>query len=280
MTQPWQVGDEEDRWHGYLDPAALDPQTKDPYLLRNLVGARTSDELRQREDDLVEAAAIEIVEDGYRIPSTFDQAGLQELHRELFGDVYPWAGELRTVNMMKATPFIELSHIEEVLETVGDYIAASGLTRPGAFDTWDMPEMLATVYHGINAAHPFREGNGRTQRMFLSALAAQTGHTIDWERVKGPINDEVSIAALKGDRGPMVEMFSHIAHRNVAPGPESPWAQTGRQDPRHRPTMGPSTGTYRTGAAAGGRDQSPRERDLGEGRSFRPGPGPGEGRDR
>lgn len=74
----------------------MDPSTG---ILRNLVGAQTWGELRRREDVRVEARVIELLT--RPVPQTFDLDHLQALHRHLFQDVYPWAGELRTVDMGK-----------------------------------------------------------------------------------------------------------------------------------------------------------------------------------
>lgn len=82
-----------------------------------------------------------------------------------------------------------------------------------------MPGALATVYDIVNQAHPFREGNGRVQREFLSALASESGHHIDWTKVTLSVgdreneNDRVSRLALAGDNGPMRDMFARIVTR-------------------------------------------------------------------
>ncbi len=96
--QPWEVGDHPQRWQGYLDP--------DTGVLRNLVGARSLEQLHIIEDDLVEARTIELLEKP--VQGTYDLAHIQGIHRQLFQDVYPWAGELRTVNMEKGRPFADV----------------------------------------------------------------------------------------------------------------------------------------------------------------------------
>ena len=61
---------------------------------------------------------------------------------------------------------------------------------------------LARLYHVVNVAHPFREGNGRTQREFITALAAESGHTVDWTRVTGPVNDACLLPCPAGRARP------------------------------------------------------------------------------
>ena len=104
---PWRAGDMRARWEGYLDP--------NTGILLNLVGAQSSPELRRCEDDFVEWRALELRD--APVPQTFDLAHLQELHRRLFQDVYPWAGECRTVDMGKgAGPgFLPYGQVPELM---------------------------------------------------------------------------------------------------------------------------------------------------------------------
>jgi len=91
--QPWHADVEPDvreRWKGYLQPEMT-------LTLQNLVGADNPLDLRVREDDLVSARLVGLAE--RPVPQSFDLAHLRAIHDRLFGDVYPWAGETRTVNM-------------------------------------------------------------------------------------------------------------------------------------------------------------------------------------
>lgn len=74
---------------------------------------------------------------------------------------------------------------------------------------------LARLYHVVNVAHPFREGNGRTQREFITALAAESGHTVDWTRVTGYVNDVASHRARQGDLGPLIGMFQTVVDKRA-----------------------------------------------------------------
>lgn len=209
MAQPWETGDEISRWHGYL----LD----DGKTLRNRVGATTPDDLRRAEDHLVETRALSLRE--HDLPGTYDLAGLQAVHRHMFQDVYDWAGELRTVSIRKSadTWFTPVPDIEPSMEVLAGHLRASDNLR--AIDAQHVPGALATVYDIVNQAHPFREGNGRVQREFLSALASESGHHIDWTKVTASVgdreneNDRVSRLALAGDNGPMRDMFARIVTR-------------------------------------------------------------------
>lgn len=214
---PWQVGTESQRWEGYLDPHHYDG-TVGQGVLRNLVGATTYDELRVREDAFVAARGTSLHIHG--LPASYDLAGLQGIHRHLFSDVYPWAGELRTVPIAKGagTAFCSPEKIEPAFAQVAALLDELNLLRDVAPLLY--PETLGRIYNAVNTIHPFREGNGRTQREFVSALAAKAGYTLEWTRVAGIVNDLASEYARRGDHGPMTEMFQTIVAR-TAPSPNA-----------------------------------------------------------
>lgn len=209
----WQVGDHDHRWRSYLQP--------DSEVLQNKVGATTHETLRLIEDRLVEARLLTLVSpDGPRI--TYDLAGLQGIHRWLFQDVYKWAGESRTVNMSKnGVQFLSWQEIDVALEQFADLV--TGTDRLRSIDETRWPEAISVAYLTLNAAHPFREGNGRAQRVLLDVLAAESGHALDWMMVQGARNDEVSREALLGDPGPLIEMITNIT-RDLTPD-ETPHQQ-------------------------------------------------------
>lgn len=212
---PWHVGTESQRWEGYLDPATFDP-TVGQGVLRNLVGATTYDQLREREDTYVAIRGATMR--GHGIPGSYDLEGLQAIHRHLFQDVYGWAGELRTVNIGKGRGlFASFDNIAEPFGQLSEYLATNNLLR-------DVPANeyagdLARVYNVVNTVHPFREGNGRTQREFVSALAREAGYELNWSRIQGWTNDRASEAARAGDLRPMEAMFARIVTRPTQPTP-------------------------------------------------------------
>lgn len=207
--QPWHVDVEPDmaqRWRGYL--------REDARGLRNLLDVESYDELRPIEDNLVEARLMELAE--RPVPQTHDLAHMEAIHGRLFEDVYPWAGETRTVNMGRpdGPGFLPWDQIEEgwrdLAETaraVQQYGATPGVSREAFADG------AGLVYHAANTIHAFREGNGRTQRQWMDDLARPAGYRFDWQQVAGPDNDRVSQAAREGDLGPMRDMFRAITER-------------------------------------------------------------------
>ncbi|MGW8566693.1 Fic/DOC family protein [Isoptericola sp. NPDC055881] len=215
MTErPWEAGDEHARWNGYLLP--------DGRTLRNLVGARSPNELRQIEDDLVEARALTLRPSG--LPSGYDLEGLRSVHRHLFQDVYAWAGDVRTVSIRKGPEgwFARRDQIRPAMEQVAEHLRLTDNLR--AVDATQVPRDLAQVYNIVNQVHPFREGNGRTQREFVTTLARESGHHLDWTRVtRGRAgyeseNDQASRQARTGDPRMLYRMFERITVRAASDG--------------------------------------------------------------
>lgn len=163
---PWQVGNEEQRWRGYLDSTTGDPNDPDTWILRNLVGARTWDELRIREDALVENRMVELAE--RPVSQTFDLDHLRALHHRLFQDVYEWAGELRTVNIAKGRPFLSREQIPGFIGELSAMLAQADYLRRADLDQFR--GIAAEVCNAVNTAYPFRQGNGRTHRAFLGLI--------------------------------------------------------------------------------------------------------------
>ena len=110
---------------------------------------------------------------------SFDAAHLQATHRYIFQDVFPWAGEFRVVDISKGSSnFGRWIHIASALEEL-----LAGLRREDLLKGLELQAFAdrAAFYLGeINAIHPFREGNGRTQREFIRQLALAAGHPLSW----------------------------------------------------------------------------------------------------
>src|SRR5690606_34166004 len=112
---------------------------------------------------------------------------LQAIHRRLAGKVYPFAGELRSVDIAKGSimledgtakkaGFIPHQHIRTYMRSVTEMLREGNYLR--GLDSHDFAGRLAHFYNAVNYAHPFREMNGRTSREFWTQLANQAGHTI------------------------------------------------------------------------------------------------------
>jgi cell filamentation protein len=168
---------------------------KDPYCLpggeclRNKLGITDAAALKEIEARIVSIRDVEIARSA--LPGEYNSEHLQSFHKQLFQDIYDWAGEFRTVDIGKGGVFFanvtflddEVSQVLAQLER-DDWL--TGLRRES------FVQKLAYYYGELNARHPFREGNGRTQRAFLRQLAASAGWRLDWSELNKADNIEAS----------------------------------------------------------------------------------------
>lgn len=139
--------------------------------------------------DIRDARLLETVERrhvGNRIEEgtphgNFDLKHLQDIHYHLFQDVYPWAGEIRTVQIAKANWFLPAERIEMGMADVHQRLANSNFLK--GTTSADFAEKSSEIIADINHVHPFHEGNGRTQLQYFEQLAAQAGHPIELNRL-------------------------------------------------------------------------------------------------
>lgn len=142
-------------------------------MLENKLGILNAAELARTEEQLSKKRAMEMFEAGFLDslqPGTF--ASLSAIHRHLCGDIYAFAGEMRTVNIAKGNfRFAPVMYLRE---------AVSSIERMPQSDF----EQIVEKYVEMNVAHPFREGNGRSMRIWLDViLKAEIGRVVDWSRV-------------------------------------------------------------------------------------------------
>ncbi len=159
----------------------------DPYVypgtnvLRNLLESQDADALAEHEAQATTLRLAQLTADG--LAGAYDLPHLQGFHRFIFQDIYPWAGELRTVRLAKPGSMFALpEHIETYATNVLGELAAEQHLRGRSREQF--AERLTHYYAEINAVHPFREGNGRAQRAFLRQLAIDAGHTLTWEHLE------------------------------------------------------------------------------------------------
>ena len=121
-----------------------------------------------------------------------------DIHRHLFQDIYPWAGEVRTVRMSKEkSTFCYPEHIEQEMGTLfGDLNLQNHLQE---LSEDDFVNHAAHFLSTLNAIHPFREGNGRTQISFLLLLADSASHPLDLDKLVPERFLDTMISSFRGD---------------------------------------------------------------------------------
>jgi cell filamentation protein len=171
----------------------------DPYcypgtsVLRNIPGFR--------DQAVLEAFEIEITTQRAEEPLPRGRLGVrhyQAIHRHLFQDVYSWAGRFRTVRMAKGEsifcyPEHIASEMKRVFEALKEVDFLKGLTVEAFADG------AAHLLADLNAIHPFREGNGRTQLIFLAAVAENAGHVLKVTRLHRDDYLPAIIRSFNGD---------------------------------------------------------------------------------
>ena len=141
--------------------------------LENKLGLTSSTDLAREEERISKKKAVELFDKGIleSLPAG-KFSTLQAIHKYLFGDIYDFAGELRTVNIAKGNfRFAPLMYLQAALENI-DKMPQS------TFDE------IVEKYVEMNIAHPFREGNGRSTRIWLDhILKNEIGKVVDWSKV-------------------------------------------------------------------------------------------------
>ncbi|WP_034602865.1 Fic/DOC family protein [Maridesulfovibrio frigidus] len=151
---------------------------KDSSVLRNKAGLTNQEALDQFERLSV---ANRMMEDS---PSgEFNYQHLKAIHLHLFQDVYDWAGQERNVSISKgATLFANPRCLESCISTLLTELAGDDYLQD--LSPSDFVEQVAHYVVELNVAHPFREGNGRAIREFLSLLASKAGYDVDIEKLQ------------------------------------------------------------------------------------------------
>jgi cell filamentation protein len=169
----------------------LDPQTG---ILKNLLNITSEEELENAEATFASIRSYEMAQNPIR--GNFDLEHLKAIHRYMFKDLYAWAGECRDIDIAKGDNFFAHHiHIEAAAKAIFDKLAKekhlTGLSKA------DFCERAAFYLGEINALHPFREGNGRAQREFISHLAYANGYYIEWKNLDQTDMVQASIASFK-----------------------------------------------------------------------------------
>jgi cell filamentation protein len=209
VPNPRDTGDPERNWQGYFIPGTR--------VLRNRVGAQTPEALRDAENDLVEARVIELREAPELLGGrTYDLLYLRTIHRQLFQDVYVWAGEVRTVGIEKGgESFCPPGSISQPMAHVAAEVHRLNQLK-------DVPEAelartIAYLYDYVNFAHPFREGNGRSTREFFDLLLSERGAGLDWHETDlTELHSACHAARAESDLAGLTTMFVRILDTDPA----------------------------------------------------------------
>ncbi len=168
-------------------------------MLENKLGITDSAELARIEEKISKQKAVEMFESGYlESLEAGTYASLAMIHKYLFDEIYDFAGEIRKVNISKVNfRFAPLMYLDAALQSI-DKMPQS------TFDE------IVEKYVEMNVAHPFREGNGRSTRIWLDLmLKKEIGYVVDWSKV----NKEDYLLAM--ERSPIKDIEIKFLLKNA-----------------------------------------------------------------
>ena len=190
------------KYRGYYNaPTDAEPDRKYCYsgtdVLRNKLGIMDGKILAEAERDFAAVRQSEMYVNG--MTGDFSLRHLCNIHRQLLQDVYMWAGKIRTVDIAKNTCFCLVQYIDSQFDYVYKQLRKDNFLAD--IESRDkMAERLAYYLGEINAIHPFREGNGRVQRIFIEQLCNHNGrYCIDYTGISPEDMIQASVNSMRGD---------------------------------------------------------------------------------
>ena len=173
-------------------------------VLKNRAGLRSQADLDFFEEEATAQRFAEPLPSG-----KLDLRHLRAIHRHLFQDVYTWAGALRTVRISKGgSSFCYPEHIESEIERL--FVDLARQKNLSGLDAESFAGRAAHSLAELNAIHPFREGNGRTQLTFLTLLAETAGHPLAMERFDPGEVMQAVIESFGGDEKPLAALIRDL----------------------------------------------------------------------
>lgn len=183
---------------------SITPPSDDCYpgtsVLINKLGIMDQKQLDENETLITSVKTLQI--EMQPVAAEPDFAYLKHLHFVLFDELYSWAGKIRTINISKMrTAFCPADQIEETAKAIFERLQANRYFR--GLPRNELVCELADLYDSINYLHPFREGNGRIQRLYFRRLAQWIDHSLNFAAVD---SDRMMIATIRASAGVMDDL--------------------------------------------------------------------------
>jgi cell filamentation protein len=177
-------------------------------VLRNKPGITDATRLQQIEATTVSPRLLEL--SAHPLSGQFDLSYLKAFHRCLFQDIYDWAGELRQVDISKGSSYF--AHFGYIFNNATMLFARLAQEHnPRGLPPDQFARRAAYHLGEINVLHPFREGNGRTQRVFFNDLARQAGYQLDWSLISAQqMTDASRLSLMRGENSGFEQIFLAI----------------------------------------------------------------------
>lgn len=177
----------------------------DPYIddsagiLRNKLGITTEKDLFEIESQITTIEIANLTTEHSFSLEKYGFSIIPYIHKRLFRHIYDWAGQFRSIEMSKGgTHFAFSLYIQKMGDEIFDNLATEHFLE-NISDRAVYASKLAHYYSELNILHPFREGNGRTVRTFLSILAKHSGYNIAWNKMSRMENIRACEEAYHGN---------------------------------------------------------------------------------
>lgn len=141
----------------------------------------------------------------------FDFEHLQLIHKYIFQDIYEWAGQVRKVDIAKENMFCNVKFIESQAEIIFENLKRENYLV--GLEKEIFIKRLAYYFAEINALHPFREGNGRSQREFIRSLALHSGYIVSFAKISSEDMIKASRESFLCDYEKMERIFAICVQR-------------------------------------------------------------------
>jgi cell filamentation protein len=192
--------------HYYVEgySAELDPYALENGVLKNNFGITDSASLNEVEADIAGVQIQKILKEP--APKSFTALHLCALHEQVFSEVYPWAGHYRQVDIAKGdTHFLRHQKIAAKLDALFSGLAKEDYLNGGGPQAFG--EFMGKFLVQLNFVHPFREGNGRVQRLLVTQIATNAGLSLDWQPIGNEAMKQACIAGIQGESRSMERLI-------------------------------------------------------------------------
>lgn len=194
-------------------PYSMDVASDDCYegttVLINKLNIRDERQLSENEALITGLKAAELLTQPLSPDFSFDN--YKQIHRILFEMIYDWAGEIRRIAIYKsATAFANPENLAESGKKI--FVRLKAMNYFCDLPKDEFINQIADLYHTINMLHPFREGNGRTQRVFFVQLIRNAGYEIDYSDFNSDLLMIGTIQAASGVMDNLIAFFREAIH--------------------------------------------------------------------
>ena len=175
-------------------------------VLKNKLNIEDEKALSEAEREITAIKTLELIDRPLKGELNFNY--IKRLHKHLFSDIYDWAGELRKTDISKGNIFCQHELIEVNAEVLFNELKTENYLEGLDKDT--ITKRLAYYLGDLNTIHPFREGNGRVQRLFIRELASRVGYLVNFDGITTEEMIQASDKTFYHDYEMMEELIARV----------------------------------------------------------------------